>query len=193
MVFQRRANVIKSVPHFLKGPFRNAMLVVAPAALAQEMSWREDRQRQVEGEVRFVPVWQVRAVVGIKSRFRRGGLRPVHQETANTKRTSCQSGTVTRSVGRVDGRQALEGADWGRFSSRHSRNFAVIASETRQTTGPSARHVPVRRLADRFVANLRSSRKATAAGQSGMTNDNEHLRPLLEKARDMHLFFHSLA
>ena len=34
VVFQRRANVIKSVPHFLKGPFRNAMKVLIEEIVA---------------------------------------------------------------------------------------------------------------------------------------------------------------
>ena len=40
---------------------------------------------------------------------------------------------------------------------------------------------------DKFGANLRSSRRGTAGRLLGMTN--EHLRPLLDSERDMHLFF----
>ena len=39
----------------------------------------------------------------------------------------------------------------------------------------------------RFAANLRSFRRGTAAGLSGMTTD--HLRPLLDHVEDTHLFF----
>ena len=38
----------------------------------------------------------------------------------------------------------------------------------------------------KFAANLRSSRRGTAGGPSGMTN--EHLRPLLDNSRVMHTF-----
>ena len=51
-------------------------------------------------------------------------------------------------------------------------------------------HVPQTPFAlaeDKFGANLRSAIRGTEGGPSGMTN--EHLRPLLDSERDMHLFF----
>ena len=44
VVFQRRANVIKSVPHFLKGPFRNAMKVLIEEIVAGHE--RHDRMQE---------------------------------------------------------------------------------------------------------------------------------------------------
>ena len=75
---------------------------------------------------------------------------------------------------------------------RNTGDIAPASSEparARDLPPHVAQHVPVRPFsldADKFAANLRSSRKETAGGPSGMTN--EHLRPLLDNPRDMHLF-----
>ena len=89
------------------------------------------------------------------------------------------------------GRQALEGADLAPGTAETLRLLRQRPDRPRdQLPVELVNQMPVRRLAmdeDRFAANLRSSRKGTAGGPSGMTN--EHLRPLLENPRDTHLFF----
>ena len=59
VVFQRRANVIKSVPHILKGPYRNSMKVLLEEIVAghdrivasSEMQRRQDWEGEVEEAV----------------------------------------------------------------------------------------------------------------------------------------------
>ena len=89
------------------------------------------------------------------------------------------------------GRQALEGADLAPGTEATLRELRLRPQMPRDPIPPEIlNHVPQTPFVlaeDKFGANLRSARRGTAGGPSGMTN--EHLRPLLDSERDMHLFF----
>ena len=80
------------------------------------------------------------------------------------------------------GRQALEGADLAPGTQETMRQLRQRPARAQDPLPPHiVQHVPDRPSsldADKFAANLRSSREGTAGGSSGMTN--EHLRPLLD-------------
>ena len=74
---------------------------------------------------------------------------------------------------------------------RVNRAMTRIQSRPKDPLPPEIAHFEPASLfsldKDKFAANLRSSRRGTAGGPSGMTN--EHLRPLLDNPRELHLFF----
>ena len=222
VVFQRRANVMKSVPHILTGPFRNAMKVLLEEVLAGHE--RGDILRQERGWKAFMLL--PRLLLHRKCRggkvgkeklrerfdvFQAGGWASLltasveHDEEAariaTRKRRTHQHGDLEHRIGRAltriqlgeltAGRQALEGADLAPGTEATLRQLRQRPQVPRDPIPVEhLRHVPRTPFAlaeDKFGANLRSSRRGTAGGPSGMTN--EHLRPLLDSERDMHLFF----
>ena len=61
-------------------------------------------------------------------------------------------------------------------------------AQPRELVPPVPRDAPAFNLDERiFSRNVRSARRGAASGLSGMTSD--HLRPLLESTRDLHLLF----
>ena len=89
------------------------------------------------------------------------------------------------------GKQALEGADLAPGTETRLRELRQRQQMPRDPISPKIlNHVPQTLFAlaeDKFGANLRSARRGTAGGPSGMTN--KFLRPFLDSERDMHLFF----
>ena len=89
------------------------------------------------------------------------------------------------------GRMALEGADLAPGTEATLTQLRQRPAGPQDPLPPEIVHVEPARLfsldQDKFAANLRSSRRGTAAEPSGMTN--EHLRPLLDNPRELHLFF----
>ena len=88
------------------------------------------------------------------------------------------------------GRQALEGADLAWGTPDTLRQLRARPQVPRDPIPAVLDHVPPAPFQldrDKFGANLRSAKRGTAGGPSGMTA--EHLKLLLDSPADMHLFF----
>ena len=89
------------------------------------------------------------------------------------------------------GRMVLEGADLAPGTEATLTQLRRRPARPQDPLPPEIAHFEPASLfsldKDKFAANLRSSRRGTAGGPSGMTN--EHLRPLLDNPRELHLFF----
>ena len=117
------------------------------------------------------------------------------------KRRTQNHGDVEHRVNRVlsrvqmrelsAGRQALEGAELAPGNAEILRQLRLRPSTPRELLPHHITHHVSERPFEldekKFAANLRSSRRGTAGGPSGKTN--EHLRPLLNNSRVMHTFF----
>ena len=214
-IFALRGAVMKAVPKFLFGPFRNAMkfaMEEATAGVLDRESVRQGRGWQLlllfprlllhrpPGGAR-IPKWKL---VERFEKFSRGQWRA---QCAMRKLRCPDDGpdvawsTIWRErkemlvqLGELSSaRQALEGAVLAE-GDRHTLN--VLAGANRRQPVPRdpippelLHHVPVRSFkldTDRFCRNLRSSRRGAAGGPSGMTT--EHFRPLLHEGRSLELF-----
>ena len=220
--FRMRASVMKTVPGFLQGPYRQAMHVAL-----DEICVGLDRSDNVRQE-RGWKLWMLLPRM-LLHRPARGGLIAkeklsrrfedfVHgrwshliddgrtcaeqsSKIATRKRRRGQHDDVERRAARAEalvqmgelsaGRQALEGEALapGNEHTLHQlqRRPAV---PRRQMPEDLERFWPGRRFEldeKQFFQNLRSFRRGAAAGPSGMTA--EHLRPLLNAPRILHLLF----
>ena len=208
--FRQRAAVMKSVPQFLRGPFRNALKLAL-----EEATWgnsRDDEVRQERG-------WKLLMLLprmllhrppggGLMSRaklverfqaFARG-------EWISLFRTSevCNEKAVESRVRRAENlvhvgevssaRQALEGAA---VAPGTQATLDKLQDVRRRPPQPREALPPgimgfqpptLFQLDEKlFGRNLRSARRGVAGGPSGMTC--EHLRPLLDERRAMQLLF----
>ena len=212
--FSRRACVMKTTPHFWRGPFRNAL------RLAMEEAVRAGEVHQNRGWKLFLLLPRLllhrppRGGKVHRSNFARGSWSNLLLEasvkcddaaTAHArKRRTHQVGDVQRRAARAlalvqmgelsAGRQALEGAELAPGSEetlRELRNPLKRPPRARAPLPPRVlEHDPGRPFEleeDRFAQVLRSSRRGAAAGPSGMTSD--HLRPVLDSVGDSHLLF----
>ena len=205
---------MKSVPHILKGPYRNAMKVLLEEVLAGHE--RGDILRQERGWKAFMLLpWLLlhRKCRGGKigedklrerfDAFRAGRWASLlsasvenDEEAARLairKRRTQQHGDLEHRISRAMSRIQL-----GELTADLAQGTEATLRELRQRPQAPRDPIPVEfphhvprtpfiLAEDKFGANLRSSRRGTAGGPSGMTN--EHLRPLLDSERDMHLFF----
>ena len=203
---------MKSVPHCLKGPFRNVTKVLLEEivegrerndGIRQERAWkafmlmprmllhRRCRGGKV-GKEKLMELFDL-FCAGRWDDLLADSIAYDEEARTTRKRRTQNHGDlehrVSKAMTRIQlgeltaGRQALEGADLapGTQTLRQLRQRPARARDP--LPEHIAQHVPVRPL------SLDSSRKGTAGGPSGMTN--EHLRPLLDNPRDMHLFFSS--
>ena len=213
--FARRASVMKSIPHWLKGPFRNALKLameeaICPGVFHQERGWklfllipRLLLHRPPRGE----PVPKSKLVQRFDD-FARGDWEKLFQSSNKCDEEASRAYTrkrrrqkpeddITRRAAR-----ALALVQMGELSAGHLapgnmetlrelRDPVRRPARIRQPLPPQViDHMPDRpfELEEyRFAQVLRSSRKGAAAGPSGMTPD--HLRPVLENPRDTHLLF----
>ena len=221
-ILEQRAAVMKTVPIFLRGPFRNALkvalaeILASPDAVRQERGWkllillpRMLLHRPPGGgliakeklEARFhafgrgdwgqlLEASQKCDEKAAQSR-RRGRRRTVVNDVENRVLRA----ELLVQVGELSAaRQALEGTA---LAPGNQATLDLLTDATRHP--PHLRtplspevlgHTPIREFEldePTFNKNLRSSRRGAAGGPSGMTM--EHLRPLLDEPRALHLFF----
>ena len=116
---------------------------------------------------------------------KRGGNDPNDWERRmNRALTKIQLGELTA------GRQALEGADLAPGTPDTMRQLRARPREPRDPILGVDDRIPLAPFEldrDKFGANLRSARRGTAGGPSGMTM--EHLKLLLDSPVDLNLFF----
>ena len=220
VLFETRANVLKTVPHFLKGPYRTATRIALTEASCG------DEFRRVRGWKLFLVLPRV-----LLSRKPRGGLisrekltsrfclfsqgrwteliRASEQDAEDASTARCRRlrrrcvdvesraarAQILVQLGELSpGRQALEAAEVAPGTLQTLQALRDPSRRPRRAREPISRELldfePATSLElDEwlFSENLRSARRGAAAGPSGMTTD--HLRPLLDNVRDLHLLF----
>ena len=221
-ILEQRAAVMKTVPTFLKGPFRNALKVAleeiwaSPDVLKQERGWKL-LMLLTRLLLHRPPGGGLIAKDKLEARFHAFGRgewgqlleasRNCDEKAAKSRRRGRRrtgSDDVEKRALRAEflvqvgelssARQALEGAA---LAPGTQATLDAMSDATRRP--PHLRtplspevleHVPRREFEldePTFNKNLRSARRGAAGGQSGLTT--EHLRPLLDDARALHLFF----
>ena len=183
-VFERRAKVMRSVPHVLKGAFRMAMRVACQEIL---------EGMEANSEVRVVRGWKLFLVLPRMMLFRpsRGGT--VSRKTLESRVRQFQEGDWMSLV-----RESVSCADVAHNSAvslgcTPSFGRSIVGTGNLATLGmltDPTRRPPVARRAlspevldpVEFLTCLRQSRRGAAAGPSGMTSD--HLFPVLENEGD---------
>ena len=201
-ILEQRAAVMKTVPTFLRGPFRNALTVALEEILATPDTARRERGWKL---LMLLPRMLLHRPPGggliakdkLEARFHAFGRgdwgqlldasRKCDEKAAQSRRRGRRrtvSDDVEKRTLRAEllvqvgelsaARQALEGAALA------PGNQATLDALTDATRRPP-------HLRPTFNKNLRSSRRGAAGGPSGMTT--EHLRPLLDERRALHLFF----
>ena len=219
--FQRGANVMKSVPQVVKGPFRNAMKIVLEEivtghecgdASGQERAWKAflslprlllhrkckggkigKKQLRERFEAFRMGHWGHLLAISVEwdeeasraaTRKKRNQHHRDWKHQENGAMTRIQMGELTAA------RQKLEGAELVASMEATLHQLRQRPTVPLDSIPPEIlHHEPARAFfldEDKFRANLRSSRRGTAGGPSGMTI--EHLRPLLDSKRDMSLF-----
>ena len=210
MLFETRATVLKTVPHFLKGPVSHrdedcthggklrgrvpsrqreeTVFASAQGAPFPKATRRFDQSREIDQPfLSVVPREVGRIDQSERARCRgsiHGQVPPIKASKCRRRKTGSARAQMLVQLGELSsGRQALEAA--------------AVAPGTLQTLqalrDPSRRprrFEPATSLEldeGLFSKKLRSTRRGAAAGPPGMTTD--HLRPLLDNVRDLHLLF----
>ena len=201
-----RPSVMRSVPHFFIGPFRNATLcdwhwrkqfrrrssvkrleidAVTPTHFAApSTTGRFDCQGQVAPEVPIIARGEWLMLLEASGRCA--------EETAIARRRRRHLGDdVQKRAARAElkvalgelssARQALEGEETQQLADESKRPPRLM-----DPVPPDIMHhtplVPFALDTDKFLKNLRSAKRGAAPGPSGMTV--EHLRPLLDSVTD---------
>ena len=217
--FSRRACVMKTTPHFLRGPFCNAL------RLAMEEAVRDGEVHQNRGWKLFLLLPRLllhRPPRGGKVHrsklverfddFARGSWRKLLEEsvkcdadaaTAHTrKRRRHQVGDIQRRAGRAlalvqlgelsAGRQALEGAELAPGSEetlRELRNPLKRPPRARAPLPQILDHVPARPFELEEDRFAQVLRSRRGAAAGPSGMTSEHLRPVLDSVADSHLLF----
>ena len=203
LMFQHRPEVMRSVPHFLQGPFRNALLMALeeachPERLRRERGWKllmllprllfHKRPRGgivpkhklvtrfeqfAQGQLGSL-IRDSTEACEIASRNRaRGSRRPVDDVTKRAERAQ-----TLLMMGEV-----FAGRRRGCIGTRQHHDFASVEQpvqpirELPREFREFQPAVPFMLDEQRFAQNVRSARRGAAPGPSGMTN--EHFRILL--------------
>ena len=193
-IFHHRVAVMKSVPRFLRCPFRNAMKLVLEEVLASDQEVQQERGWKV---LMMLPRMLLHRPPGgghisrnkLTSRFEafsRGEWFNLIEASIACDERAAQS----RRRGLRSG-DNMEGAD---LAPGNQTTLDALRDEIRRPANPRepmpaelTNFVPPRAFEldeSKFNRNLPSSRRGAAAGPSGMTM--EHLRPLLDDARSLH-------
>ena len=218
-LFRRRAAVLRSVPHFLRGPFRVALHMAMAEAIATE------HVRQARGWKLFLLLRRMllsRPLRGgyvrkekLRKRFELFSAGRWQELLADSMRIADEaSNAMHRRRRRTNAddsdRRAARVHAWVQLGELSAVRVALEAAELalgpnttyRALTDPRRRPLrPREPISDHFLnmnpaafeldegmfANVRSAQKGAAPGPSGMAV--EHLRPLLDNLRDVHMFF----
>ena len=181
---KKRACVMKSVPRFLKGPFRNALRVALEEATADQLC------RQERGWKLFILLPRM-----LLHRPPRGGL--LSKEKLIQRFNAFSQGqweNLLEASARCDEQTAVSRRrsrrrDGDDVERRAARAEMLVGLGELSSASPITCHQPRSRALDerRFYKNMRSAKRGAAGGPSGMTM--EHLRPLLDSPKDLKLFF----
>ena len=207
-LLKKRPSVMRSVPHFLKGPFPNALRLALEEAVSEEVIRQERGWKLMMLLPRMLmhrpPRGGLIAKDKLHQRFQsfvRGEwLMLLDEEAAIARRRRHHRGDDVQK--RAD-RAELKVAFGELSSARQALEEEEIAPGTRATLqqliDESKRpprlmdpvppeimshtpRVPFSLDSDKFLKNVRSAKRGAAAGPSGMTV--EHLRPLLDSVTD---------
>ena len=211
---KKRASVMKSVPHCLKGPFRNALRLVLEEASS------EDVVRQERGWKLFLLIPRM-----LLHRPPRGGL--ISKEKVRERfevfargewnslleaSSKCEDDAAARRRKRRQQDGLPEPRCWLHWAScrlcdrlwrgrrwrqaRATDTLEKLKDETKRPPLPRdplppeildySPRVPFSLDSGKFLKNVRSAKRGAAGRASGMTV--EHLRPLLDLVRDQQLF-----
>ena len=214
--FSRRAAVMQNIPSCVKGPFRNAMrlsleeMTVRGDAVRQERGWKlfmllpRLLLRPARGGLISRKKLEDRfADFGRGEWMSLEGSRKCAEEAATAhrrRRRRARENDVEKRAARAlnfvqlgelsSARQALEGADLAPGNDETLRALRQRPAFPQEPIPPALMQLrPPRQheLDDKLLGkNLKSATRGAAGGPSGMTT--EHLRPLLDSQRDMHLF-----